>query len=154
MATILGAFITGAAFLLDITEQFGSSNQDSSASAPVSLVVEFENKYKGDVVLAGRGEAFFWYPGGGRYETGSFSLVDKSGAFLTELRLGPGEKRRVVATLYPVERVAALLRQGHTDLSLFIRGEDIGSILSPNVFFTADNISSGYMLIELDPKKG
>ncbi|NNG05175.1 MAG: hypothetical protein HKM95_13910 [Inquilinus sp.] len=158
MAAILGTIIAAVALFLDITEPFVGSNRDAPASEqavvePVSLVVEFENKHKDAVVLASRGDAFFWYPGGGRYESGRFDFADSSGASLTELRLGPGEKRRVVATFYPVERVAALLRQGHTDLSLFIRGEGIDSTFSPNVAFTAESISSGYMLIELAPIK-
>ena len=119
IATILGAVIASAGLYLDVVDPFGGSDSAITAGEPVSLVVEFENKHEVAVVLAGRGEAFFWYPGGGQHETGSFNLVTELGAPLTELRLAAGENRRVVATLFPVERVGALLREGHTDLSLF-----------------------------------
>tara|TARA_E500000318_G_scaffold7835_1_gene7230 strand:+ start:7056 stop:7589 length:534 start_codon:yes stop_codon:yes gene_type:complete len=151
VAGIAGALITVAAFVLDRFEPLFLVNQTAPSVRLVSIILEFENKYENAVAINGRGAAMFWYPGGGEYESGSFSLIDDAGSFLGDMALAAGEKRRVKAAIFPVDRVAALLRQGHTDLSLFIKGDGFTNTFSPSIAFWAKNISTGYLLVELAP---
>jgi len=149
--TVIGTFVGLLSFTFYLIEKSYPYLRNFSAfnnTGDVTLVVEFENKNSHDVQIYGRGETFFWFPGGGKYRNYSFEIVDIGRVMnSTNISVPKKSKIQVVIKLLPSAVARNYLEQGHMSVSLVFNSEDGASYFSPTFGFSETNIANGYIPI-------
>jgi len=154
--TALGALVGIISISLYLIEKgvgiFDDPNPKNPVVKDVLMVLEFNNPYSEILSIYARGDAYYWYPGSDAvHEVQAFEIkYDESNNEVGgKIEIPPKTSKRFVAKLLPKNRINYLIEQGHTGISLFIKGSNINSQFSETIAFTKSNIKGKYLPINL-----
>ncbi|ASJ70342.1 hypothetical protein [Granulosicoccus antarcticus] len=155
--TAIGTFVGLLSFGFYLIEKVHHHFKDFPSRADdseVSLIVEFQNYTDNEILLYGRGDVFYWFPGGGRYQSAAFEVISFGGdSTFTNLSIMKQSKVRGIVKLLPKDIARGYLNQGHMSLSLLFKGDNGLQKMSPNVGFSNSNIHDGYIPVLFDDEE-
>lgn len=150
IGTLAGVLSFGA-YLLEKGYPYFSNIPFFSDASDVTLVVEFQNNTNDEILLYGRGETFYWFPGGGTYRSYAFEVI-RVGKEASIVIAGQSKVRRILKLL-PQSIAQDYLSQGHMSLSLLFTGEGGWQKMSPSIGFSKSNINDVYIPIQFSNEK-
>ena len=150
--TAIGALLalfTTAVFIIEKTYPYIRGIPELWSDKDVSLEIEFQNNWDKELELYGRGEIYYWYPGGSSHRVYAFELAELAGnKNVGDILLPKKKSMRGVVNLLPRDVARGYLEQGHMSISLFFKHKDGKTTHSPNIGFTRSNLRKGYIEVE------